>query len=436
LPARRRSGKVDAVSAGHLRNLRWYIAALLCCSTALNYLDRQTLSILASTIQRDLRFSTVEYSYVSSAFLLSYTVMYLVGGRLVDLLGTRRALILFVSGWSVADMLNALAHSWRQLAVFRFLLGVTEAANIPAGVKAVAEWFPMRERALAVGIFNSGTALGAALAVPVVSSLTLAFGWRFAFVITGALGFVWVAGWALSYRVPAEHPRLSPEERELILAAPPNEIAAPAAATAKVSMRRLLSLRATWGCIAARALTDPISYLFTFWIPKYLQDERGFKLADLRNAGWIPFVALALGNIAAGVFPRALVARGWSLDRARKRTMLVTSLAIPLLCLALTRVSRPGLALVALSAWMFAHAAWGNVILPAEVFPPRVVATVTGMGGAVGALVGALSQLAIGRVVQTVSFTPVFAACAGAYALGFALVVWLVPDLGRIREVG
>jgi ACS family hexuronate transporter-like MFS transporter len=412
-------------------NLRWYIAGLLCCSSAINYLDRQTLSVLASTIQRDLGISTEAYGAVNTAFLVSYTVMYAVGGRIIDLLGTRRGLILFVSGWSVADMLNGLARTAGQLIGFRFLLGVTEAANIPAGVKAVTEWFPVRERALAVGLFNAGTALGAALAVPVVASVTLAFGWRAAFVVTGAVGLVWVAAWTVFYRLPAHHPRLSAAERELILA--PGAI--PAAEAPTVPVRRLLAMRETWGCIAARALTDPISYLFIFWLPKYFQDERGFALADLRNTVWIPYVALALGNVASGAIPRALVARGVPLDRARKGTMLVMSLVIPVLCLTVTRASGPALAVAAAAAWMFAHGAWGNVILPAEVFPPRVVGTVTGLGGATGALVGAATQPVIARVVHTVSFAPVFAACAAAYLVGLALVAWLVPDLGRMRRL-
>src|SRR6185295_12046205 len=175
-----------------------------------------TLSVLAATIQKDLGLTDVDYSHVTSAFLMSYTVMYAVAGRLVDRLGTRRSFLFFVSGWSVANMLHGLARSALQLSLFRALLGAAEPANFPAGLKAVSEWFPMRERALAVGIFNAGTALGGAFAVPVVSFIALRFGWRWAFVGTGALGFVWVALWALFYRLPRDHPRLSPAERALI----------------------------------------------------------------------------------------------------------------------------------------------------------------------------------------------------------------------------
>jgi MFS transporter, ACS family, hexuronate transporter len=415
-----------------IANLRWYIAVLLCLSTELNYLDRQTLSVLASTIQADLGLDRRQYSYVTFSFLATYTVMYAVGGRIVDWLGTRRGLMLFATGWSVASMLHALSRSLPQLMFFRALLGVTEAANIPAGVKAVSEWFPVRERALAVGIFNAGTAIGAALAVPVVSAITLWLGWRAAFVVTGALGLVWVAAWAALYQPPSRHPRLGADERALILEGQPDPAGT---APPPVPVRRLLAMRETWGCILARVLTDPISYFLSFWIPQYLQDERGFSLADLGKFGWIPFVALALGNLAAGAIPRGLLALGWTLDRARKRTILAVSCAMPFLCLAVTWVGRPAVALGLVALVMFGHAAWGNIILPAELFPARVVGTVSGLGGAAGAAAGALAQLGVGHVVQAFSFMPVFAVCSGMYLVGFVLVAVLCRDLGRIRAL-
>lgn len=415
-----------------LRNLRWYVAGFLCFSTALNYLDRQTLSVLAATIQAELGMSTVDYSKVTSAFLVSYTIMYAVSGRLVDYLGTRRSLLIFVTAWSGANMLHGLARSVGQLSFFRFLLGATEAANFPACVKAVSEWFPIRERALAVGVFNAGVAVGNAIAVPLVSFVALAYGWRMAFVVTGALGLVWVVAWALFYRSPAEHPRLGESERRLIFgdeaAAAPNEPPVPLA--------RLLRMPETWGCFLARMLTDPISYFLYFWIPKYLQEGRGFTLKEVGAYAWIPFVALAAGSVASGAVPRALIARGFSLDRARKTTMGIVTLAIPICCFLITRVQDASLAVALVAVLMFGHAAWGNIILPAEVFPRRVVGTVTGFGGALGGMAGAASQLGIGRVAESFGYAPVFAACSVLYVSAFLVVVWLVRDLGRLRNLG
>jgi ACS family hexuronate transporter-like MFS transporter len=289
----------------------------------------------------------------------------------------------------------------------------------------------MRERALAVGIFNAGTALGGALAVPVVSFIALHWGWRWAFVGTGALGFVWVAVWAAFYRLPQDHPRLSAAERELILG---GSAAEPPATPVPVA--RLLRRRDVWGCVLARVLTDPVSYFLNFWIPKYLQSERGFSLADIGRYGWIPFAALTAGNLFSGALPRWLVSRGWPIDRARKATMLAVSLAMPALCFLVTHVEDSALALGVMSALFFGHSAWGNITLPAEVFPRHVVGTVSGLGGALGGVAGILTQLAIGWVVTNLSFAPLFAAMSVTYLLALALVQILIGDLGRVRDVG
>jgi ACS family hexuronate transporter-like MFS transporter len=397
---------------------RWYVAILLCLATLCNYLDRQDLAVLAHTIQQDLKLTTTQYSYITSSFLLSYTIMYAVGGRLVDRLGTRRSFLVFVTGWSFADMLHALARNAFMLGAFRFLLGAMESANFPASVKAVSEWFPMEERALAVGIFNSGTALGAAVAVPIVSFISLAFGWRMAFVVTGSLSLLWVILFALTYR-------------------PPRSVVAVAKAEAAPtpSIGRLLRMPQAWGCIMARALIDPVTYFLVFWIPKYLQEQRGFSLADLGRLGWIPFAALAVGNLAGGAIPRFLTSRGWTVNRARKGNMLVTSFLMPACCLLLTQVGSPYLALALLAGMMYCHAAWANVTLPSEVFPREVVGTISGLGGAAGGFFGILSQLSIGRIVQHLSFTPIFAVCAVVYLIGFGLVCWLIPELGVIQEI-
>jgi ACS family hexuronate transporter-like MFS transporter len=418
------------MSARPVPHLRWWIAGLLCLSSELNYLDRQTLSVLAATIQKDLGLTDVQYSYVTSSFLASYTVMYAVSGRLVDRLGTRTSFLVFVSAWSLATMAHAAARSAFQLAFCRFLLGAAEPANFPGGLKAVSEWFPMRERALAVGVFNAGTAIGGALAVPVVSFIALAFGWRYAFLVTGALGFVWVAAWAAFYFTPDRHPRLSAAERDAILDGGVEETPAQ-----PVPVVRLLGMKEVWGCVLVRVLTDPISYFLSFWIPKFLQAERGFSLADLGRYGWIPFAALAAGNIFSGAAPRFLISRGWALSPARMATMLAVSIAMPLLCLAVTRVQEPAWALVVMSALFFGHSAWGNITLPTEVFPRHVVGTVTGLGGCLGALAGVVTQLGIGQVVQHLSFAPIFAAIACAYLLALAVVHGLIGELGRVRPV-
>ena len=411
--------------------LRWYIVVMLCLASELNYLDRQTLSVLAQTIQDDLKISTSEYANITSAFLASYAVMYFISGRLVDWLGTRKSFIIFVSSWSIVNMLNAFARTAMHFTIFRFLLGAAEPANFPAGIRATAEWFPMRERPLAVGIFNAGTAIGAALAVPIISWIAITWNWRWAFVFGGALGLVWVMVWSFVYRLPREHPRLSEEELALIESdrvpnAPPPK---------PVPMGRLLTMKVVWGCIIARVLTDPISYFFNFWIPKFLQQDRGFSLADVGYYAWIPFAAGAVGNILGGAIPRWLISRGWTLNRGRKLSMLVASGCMPLLCFAITRVPDPALAVALVTGMLLCHTIWLNVALPAEVLPPHVVGTVTGLGGCLGAVAGVVTQQLIGWTVEHMSFTPVFLVCSVIHLTGFALVCWLIGELGKIREV-
>ncbi len=417
-------------------NLRWSIAGLLLLSTAVNYLDRNTLSALAETIRIDWGMDketfTLGYSRVTAAFLFSYAIMYAVGGKLVDRLGTRLSLTIFASSWSAFTILHGLAGSLGHLVVARFLLGTAQPANFPAGVKAVSEWFPMRERALGVGIFNAGTALGSVLAIVLSAWIAGRWGWQAAFVTAGILSFAWVAAWWAVYRVPRLHPRLSPEELALIEGDAPagaGDEAPPA-----VPLSRLLRMKETWGCIAARVMTDPISYFLSFWIPMYFQRERGFDLKQVGYFVWIPPLALFLGSLAGGAIPRLLIARGWTVNRARKTLQFSISCLVPLLCYAIVKADSPALAIAILAAISFGHGAWGNITLPAEVFPKHVVGTVSGLGGCLGGIVGAVSQLTIAKMTL-VSFTPAFAALGAIYFVGFFIVSALVGKLGVIRSV-
>jgi ACS family hexuronate transporter-like MFS transporter len=415
-----------------LKGLRWYIAFLLCLASALNYLDRQTLSVLIGTIKEELHLSSASYGAINAWFLASYGVMYAVSGRIIDFIGTRRGFMVFVTGWSLTNMLHILAATAGQFSFFRFLLGVFEPGSFTGGVRAVSEWFPMRDRALAIGIFNSGTAIGSMVAAPVVSIIAVQWGWRAGFLVTGALGFVWLAAWALLYKLPKHHPRLSDEERELILNGQQGE----ANTERPVPLSQLLKMREAWGCILVRGLTDPISYFLLFWIPLYFQKRHGFDLKQIGLFVWIPFAMAALGNVFSGVMPRYLISRGWELDKARKTTMGLMTCLLLAFFLAAPQISQPALALVLVGGMTFCHGGWGNMTLAAEVFPKNSVATVTGLAGALGSWMGALSQLYIGRVVDTFGFTPIFVACAGLYPLALLVVFLLIGKLGVIRRVG
>ena len=415
-----------------IKHLRWYIAILLCFASELNYMDRNTLSVLKVTIQNALHFDDKGYAVITTTFLWTYAVAYVVSGWVIDKLGSRRGLLVFVSGWSIANMLHAFATGVGSFQFYRGLLATMEPASFPAGLKAVTEWFPMRDRALAVGIFNAGTALGNTLAVPIAAGIALRYGWQAAFVFTGAVGFVWVAVWYFFYRLPNEHPNITKEE--LVLISEDREAEAESEKVAP-SFRQLLKMPETWGCALARMLTDPISYFLFFWAPSYLEKERGFNLKEIGMYAWIPFAALTLGNLFSGAMPRFLISRGWELNKARKTTMLGVSLAMVVLCFAVTHVGSPAMAVLVLAGVMFGHSGWGNITLPAEVFHKNAVGRVTGFGGFLGGIAGGITQLVIGSVVMKYGYAPIFAVCSVMYLLALLMVHLLIGKLGVIRQV-
>ena len=407
--------------------LRWSIAGLLFLSTGLNYLDRQTLSILAPTIQSELGIDDVGYATITSYFLLSYTVMYAVSGRLVDFLGTRRSLALAVTGWSIAGMLHGFANSAMQLSICRLILGSFESANFPAGIKAVAEWFPVKMRALGTGIFASGSAFGAAVAAPLVSLLALKFGWRMAFVVVGAIGFLWLVAWLALYHPAAKHPRLSAEERAEF-----GKEANAAGGSVTFGLRELLANRRTWGCILVRVLTDPIVYFVSFWIPKYLTTAHGFSLADIGKYAWIPFVALSAGNILGGSIASWLVSRGGGIDPVRKGLMLSASLLVLGSGVLVATATNPFVALLGIAGISLGHGLWGNLAVPAEVFPAHSVAFVTGLAGTLGGVAGIISQFCIAWAAGHQGYAAIFAFFGVCPLLAYFAVRILVGRLGDI----
>lgn len=410
-------------------SVRWGIATMLFFVSALNYLDRQVLSVLAPTIQEELGLSDMDYSYITSAFLLSYTIMYAISGTIIDRLGTRKGFFWFVGGWSIANVLHGFAKTVMQFSIFRFFLGAAESANFPAGVKAASEWFPVKERALAIGLLNAGSSAGAALAVPMVSFIAITFNWQMAFVITGLLGAVWMFFWWRHYYIPSQHPRISPEELALI-----EEDKEPENGTNNngYSFWQLLKIRQAWGCYIARILIDPCTYFLIFWIPKYLQEEQGLSLGELGYFAWIPYVALALGTVSGGIIPRSLINKGWTLDRSRKTTMLAASLLVPLFCFLLFNTTHVAIAILAIAGVMFGHGLWGNITIPAEVFPKRVHATLTGIGGTLGGVTAIGVQFMVGWTVQNLSYKPIFIAVGIIYLVTFLLVQLLIGKLGVI----
>jgi ACS family hexuronate transporter-like MFS transporter len=410
---------------------RWWIGGLLFASTVINYIDRQTLAVLGPHLKTEFGWSNANFALIIIGFRLSYTIMQAVSGRLLDRFGTRNGLTLTVLWYSVAAMLTSLATGLKSFFFLRFLLGVGEAGNWPGATKAVAEWFPRRERGWAVALFDSGSSVGAAIATVLVPFLYLYLGgWRPAFVLTGTLGFLWVIAWRRMYHPPESHPRVSAEERREILDDRALE-GERVGETATVSTGALLARRQTWGAIAARGLTDPVWFMITDWFAIYLVG-RGFRLEETALGFWVPFLAADLGNFFGGGVSSALIRRGWSVGRAR-RTLIVGG-GFGVLALVPAALSSQFVVLIAcfaLATFSYAVMSTMALALPADLFESRAVASVAGMSGAAAGAGTLLSTYAIGIVADRFSFTPILIVASLVPLVAAALVVSLVRNTAQ-----
>jgi MFS transporter, ACS family, hexuronate transporter len=405
--------------------LRWWITGFLFLSTVINYIDRQTLSVLARTIQNDLGMSDLDYARVVQAFLLSYTITYVFAGRITDWLGTRVSLAVFITWWSAANMLTALARSTFSLGFFRALLGIGEPGNYTAAPKAVSEWFPPKERGLVVGIYTAGATLGATIAPPLIAYLGAYYGWRSTFIFTGAIGLVWVIPWLWLYRLPGEHPRITPEELRLVESFAPPEASSPVIESEWQRWRELLRRKEAWLLMFSRVLTDPVWYFYLFWFPKYLGDARHLSLLEVGKVAWVVYLAADIGCVAGGLLSDRLIRRGVQPLTGRVRVMTAAACLLPLSPLIAFTPSLT-LALVVAGIAAFAHLTWQVTMgaLIVDLFPSRSVATVFGMIAAGSGLGGLLSTEVVGRLVTSYSYTPVFVLMGMLHPIALLLVRW------------
>ncbi len=409
------------VRVGHYR---WIICGLLFLATTINYLDRQVLGILADPLQKELGWSESQYGWIATAFTGAYAAGQVFMGGLMDLLGTRMGFSLAVLCWSVAAMGHALARSALGFSMARLALGLSESGNFPAAVKTVAEWFPKRERALATGIFNSGSNLGAIIAPLTVPWIAVHYGWQWAFVITGATGFVWLAAWLAIYRRPEEHPRLSQAELAHIRSDP-------AEPTTRIAWASLLRHRQTWAFALGKFCTDPIWWFFLFWLPKFLHSTYGITLQGLGAPLVVIYLAADLGSIGGGWISSSLIHRGWSVNAGRKTAMLLCALCVVPIVLAV-RASNLWTAVGLISLATAAHQGWSANLftLVSDTFPRRAVGSVVGIGGLTGSAGGMLIATATGYLLEwTGSYVPIFCMAASAYLVALAIIHLLVPDL-------
>jgi len=419
------------MSAASSGRYRWSVCALLFFATTVNYVDRQVLGILAPVLQQEIGWNEIDYGAIVTAFQAAYALGLLVAGRLIDRYGTKLSYAAAIVFWSVAAMAHALTRSALGFGAARFALGLGESANFPAAIKAVAEWFPKRERALATGIFNSGANIGAVVAPATVPALTLAFGWQSAFIVTGLLGFVWLGFWLALYDRPEDRPGLSGGELALIRSDPPDP------PSAGVSWRTLLRHRQTWAFVAGKFLTDPVWWFYLYWLPKFLHASYGLTLTELGMPLIAIYTLTSAGSIGGGWVSSRLITRGWAPARARKIVMLVCALCIvPIVFAAHAASLTAAVLLIGVAA--AAHQGWSaNLFTTAsDMFPRAAVGSVVGLGGMAGAVGGMLFAASTGVILEwTGSYTILFVIAGSVYLIALLVIQLLAPDLAAVRSV-
>ena len=393
---------------------------MLLAATTINYIDRQVLGVLAPDLGRIIGWNEIQYGYIVTAFQAAYAIGYVCAGAFIDRVGVRIGYALAIGVWSLAAMGHSLASTALGFGVARFFLGLGEAGNMPAAVKTVAEWFPRRERALATGIFNAGTSVGAVLAPLLVPIVAVTWGWQAAFVFTSVLSATWLVVWLKVYRSPGrQEPTASSEGGR------------PAAVAAKPSWMELLRHPQAWAFIAGKVITDPIWWIFLFWLPKFLNQEYGLTLLKLGPPLIVIYLMADVGSVAGGWLAGRFLRRGWSANRARKMTMLVCALTVTPIALSFQAHSL-WLAVGLIGLATAAHQGWSvNLFsLPADLFPQRAVASVVGLGGFGGAVSGMLFSTLTGFLLQTTgSYIPIFILAATAYLVALAVINVLAPRL-------
>jgi ACS family hexuronate transporter-like MFS transporter len=392
---------------------KWLALGFAFSATVINYLDRQTLSVMAPVLLEKFHISAQSYSHIIFAFMLAYTLMNGVSGRVLDRLGSKIGYGLTIAWWSAAEILHAFSAGALSLGVFRFLLGVGEAGNYPAGVKLIAEWFPAEERSLASGVFNSGASIGAILAPPLLTLIVLSTGWRTAFVVVGLLGFGWLAAWMVFYRGP--------------------EVVTSANEAGRVPLRTLLRSRFLWQFTLSKVFSDPVWYFYTFWFPQYLKVAHGFSLRQIGEAAWIPFFTAAIGNLAGGAACSGLLRwTGTAASARRVAIMIFSLLMVSAVFVGGSRNPASCIALISIATFGYAGALANLLAVPGDVFPTGAVASIWGFASMGAGLGGMLFSLVTGWLVDRYSFRPVFL----LFGLIPLLAAWMVWTLPKKVEVG
>jgi ACS family hexuronate transporter-like MFS transporter len=401
------------------------VCALLFFATTINYIDRQVLGLLAPTLEREIGWTEIEYGYIVVAFQAAYAIGLIFFGRLIDRYGTKIGYSISITLWSIAAMAHALATSAFGFGAARFALGIGESGNFPAAIKAVAEWFPKRQRALATGIFNSGANIGAVLAPAAVPWITITYGWAAAFIATGAIGFLWLVAWFVMYERPEIHKRVTKSELAFI------HSDAPEPPAAKIPWMTLMKYRQTWAFILGKFLTDPIWWFYLYWLPKFLNKSYGLTITNLGPPLIVIYMMTSIGSIGGGWLSGSLLRRGWAVNSSRKVVMLLCALLVVPIVVA-SQVSDLWVAVCLIGLAAAAHQGWSANLFTtvSDMFPKQAVGSVVGFGGMAGAVGGMILSATAGYVLElTGSYLPLFILAGSIYLVTLVIFQLLVPKM-------
>lgn len=419
-----------------VKGLRWWIIGLICLATIINYIDRSALAIMWPRISEDLDMTDADYAIILNMFMVAYALGQSISGKMYDKVGTKIGYVISIFFWSLASLLHAFSRGLMSISIFRVLLGVSEAGNWPGAVKSNAEWFPVKERAVAQGIFNAGAAMGSIIAPPLIAFLYLGFGWKTTFIIIGATGMLWIIPWLImNKKKPKEHPWITAEEKRHIVSGR-YEIRQGEDNSKGLSIPKILSYKESWAVLSSRFFLEPIWWLFVGWMPIYLKNTYGFDVKEIGMFAWVPFVGAAVGSVSGGLLTGKWIANGLSVNTSRKRTVWIGGLMMFLgLVATIVFADNPTkfVLIVAFVLFGFQFAISNIQTLPSDLFSGKSVGTLAGLGGTVG-IFSVIAMNFLIPVITETSYTPAFLIIAVFVPLGVVSVFKFCKQIGPVEH--
>ena len=417
-----------------IKGLRWWVIGLVCLATIINYIDRSALSIMWPDISKDLAMDKTDYSYILNTFLVAYAIGQTISGKMFDKIGTRFGFVISITVWGIATSLHTFARGVLSLGFFRILLGLGEAGNWPGAVKSNAEWFPSKERALAQGIFNSGAALGSIVAPPLIAVVWVAIGWKMTFMLLGLLGLLWVIPWLIINKAtPKTHPWITDREKEYIISGlQKNE---ESNLKEGKSLKQILSYKESWAVLASRFFIEPIWWLFVGWMPIYLADVYGFNVKEIGFFAWVPYVGAAVGSLAGGYFSGQLMIKGESIDKARKKTILIGCIIMFIGLIATIlfgNTPEKFVGIVAIVLFGFQFVISNIQTIPSDLFSGKSVGSLAGLGGTVGIFSVIIMNFLVPVITEKYSYTPIFIMIAVIVPLGYLSINYFAKEIKQV----